>query len=462
MGAGGPSKQQAKRAKYRADAVRKAEEFTGHAPRPSPKASPSASPMGSPRTSHGSKERAAGPPDSHSPRRNSAPSGSQGSRQGRELAAADCQWHRRHCLDGDFQQAHTIREAYPFDDTERRGVRGPWSESRWIRDDLQIADVGPKKIYCDACGVFIVGRDGNCSFYFCRKCRDQGRKLELCVKCYRKGELGSGPRTGPANIFETPEEQASKRGRSNSCSNGPPSTPGSGHRLSVRSGGRACGDSLEVTDFCDENGVRRPVSPLQPVQPRGLFNRVSTGCDYNANLGVSSAGVASYGAPLSARSGHSGVSSVGTVGAASVNAKRCTASYRSRSSSDDSDEEQPRRPSRVSATSASTSLALPARPPTGEWKGTITEEGITRSTIRQLRFAEGGTLTGTQTDEGCDVAISGAFVANKRKVSWVEVHSWGRVKFDGHVTWSSGKFIIKGTFVTTDESKGTLELTRPP
>jgi hypothetical protein len=370
-------------------------------------------------------------------------------------------------------RANTIREAYPFDDTKTRGVRGRWSESQWIRDDLQVIDFGPKKIHCDACGVFIVGRDGTCSFYFCRKCRDQGRKLELCVKCYRKGELGSGPRKETANIFETREERASKRERSNSNhSNGPPSRRGS-----AGSGGRAYGDSLEVTEFCDENGVRRPVSPLQLLPPRGLINRVSTGGDYNANIGVSSGGVASHGmdepprssrsgvgsrAPLSARSGRSGVSSVGTVGVASVNAQRCTASLRSRSSSDDSDEEQPRRISRVSATSASTSLALPARPPTGEWKGTITEEGITRSTSRQLRFGEGGTLTGTQTDEGCDVAISGAFVANKRKVSWVEVHSWGRVKFDGHVTWSSGNYVIKGTFVTTDESKGTLELTRPP
>jgi hypothetical protein len=392
-----------------------------------------------------------------------------------ELAAADCKWHRRHCVDADFLHAKTIREAYPFDETKLRDVRGRWSVNEHHRlrrhehRNDQVIDLGPKKIYCDTCGVFIVDREGSCLFYFCGKCRDRGRKLELCAKCYRRGELGSGPRRGPTDIFETREERASKRERTHSGSSGPPSRAGSGRR----SGGVR---GSEVTHFSDENGVRRPISPLRTLLSyRALISRVSAGGDYNANLGGAASwgtveplgsarsGVGSH-APSSVRSGRTsvgtvGVASVGTVGAASVNAKRCSASFRSRSSSDD--EEQPRLSSRDAATAA-TSSELPAQPPTGEWKGTITEEGVTRSTNRQLRFAESGALTGSQTGEGFDVAISGAFVAKMQTVSWVEVHSWGRVKFDGHVTWSSGNFVIQGTFVTTDESKGKLELTRPP
>lgn len=110
---------------------------------------------------------------------------------------ADVIWHQKNCMHGHLAQCMTIAEAYPYDDARRKSVaknetvmtggerisqeavHGRWGAA-WVNK------LGPARILCDVCGVFIVDRESRTPFYVCVNCRSHGRKLEVCVKCYHE------------------------------------------------------------------------------------------------------------------------------------------------------------------------------------------------------------------------------------------------------------------------------------
>jgi len=106
----------------------------------------------------------------------------------------DCSWHLRHCTDQDFELVHSIQEAYPFDNSTKQHHKKQtaWSLDEGFKSDwghVQVTKLGPRKLFCDVCGVFIVERGGESEFYVCIRCRSKDRKLELCKDCFLSGRL---------------------------------------------------------------------------------------------------------------------------------------------------------------------------------------------------------------------------------------------------------------------------------
>lgn len=108
---------------------------------------------------------------------------------------ADVIWHQKNCMHGHLSQCMTIAEAYPFDESNRKTVSKnesimtggerlaqDKSQSRW--GAANVHKLGPARILCDVCGIFILDREMRTPFYVCVNCRSHGRKLEVCVKCY--------------------------------------------------------------------------------------------------------------------------------------------------------------------------------------------------------------------------------------------------------------------------------------
>jgi len=108
---------------------------------------------------------------------------------------ADVIWHQKHCEHGQLVECQTIAEAYPFDESSQKSVTkvetvmtggervGQASAAgKW--GSCNIAKLGPSRILCDVCGVFILDKDSRTPFYVCVNCRSHKRKLEVCVKCY--------------------------------------------------------------------------------------------------------------------------------------------------------------------------------------------------------------------------------------------------------------------------------------
>lgn len=110
---------------------------------------------------------------------------------------ADVIWHQKNCMHGHLIECQTIAEAYPFDESHRKSVskvetvmtggeRVGQASSAGKWGSANINKLGPARILCDVCGVFILDRDSHTPFYVCANCRSHKRKLEVCVKCYHE------------------------------------------------------------------------------------------------------------------------------------------------------------------------------------------------------------------------------------------------------------------------------------
>eukprot|EP00440_Ansanella_granifera_P070297 gb/GFBE01076275.1/.p1 GENE.gb/GFBE01076275.1/~~gb/GFBE01076275.1/.p1 ORF type:complete len:335 (+),score=69.93 gb/GFBE01076275.1/:1-1005(+) len=110
----------------------------------------------------------------------------------------DCDWHEAHCKHDQFFLCRTIAEAYQFDENDKKvfskkerviGEGDIGNKKDWGK--IKVSKNTPKKLNCDVCGKFIVERGGTGEFYVCRNCKDNGRKLELCKRCYDAGALST-------------------------------------------------------------------------------------------------------------------------------------------------------------------------------------------------------------------------------------------------------------------------------
>lgn len=118
------------------------------------------------------------------------------SKQKKAFEAKDVEWHLKNCLDSQFELVKTLREAYPFDENKKKTVHKKENVRSGGMDDLlkadnwgtvEISDIGPTRLLCDVCGVMMVDLYSapENPFYVCRNCQRAGRKLELCVNCFR-------------------------------------------------------------------------------------------------------------------------------------------------------------------------------------------------------------------------------------------------------------------------------------
>lgn len=143
----------------------------------------------------------------NSPRdhRKTAPAGPHDPSTG--VAAMDCAWHRANCWDRDLLRARTIREAYSIGEDYTKHVKkkvdkfvqnvgGEGNKEMGVVQTTQVTvtKLFPEKLFCDFCGIFILDREMQVPFRFCRSCRNQGHKLELCNRCWHKGALDDGSR----------------------------------------------------------------------------------------------------------------------------------------------------------------------------------------------------------------------------------------------------------------------------
>lgn len=112
-------------------------------------------------------------------------------------------YHRKNCTDEDLKLVHTINEAYPFQDDQRKtaskkekvhyigdGVKHDWG-------NVSVAKM-QKKIICIVCKAFILDRYEEAPFFYCLRCKrddkSESRHLEMCVQCYNEGALATAPR----------------------------------------------------------------------------------------------------------------------------------------------------------------------------------------------------------------------------------------------------------------------------
>lgn len=114
----------------------------------------------------------------------------------------EIKWHKENCNDIDLRMCRNINEAYPFDEQLRkdyekkervaveRGNKHDWGT-------ISIAKL-QKEVYCNLCKNFILDRYAeNVPFFFCLRCRKErqdGRHLEMCIHCYNDGGLATGAR----------------------------------------------------------------------------------------------------------------------------------------------------------------------------------------------------------------------------------------------------------------------------
>lgn len=177
-------------------------------------------------------------------------------------------WHRANCSDTDLRLVHSINEAYPFDESDRKvvskkekvynplgdGVRHDWG-------DVSVVNL-QKKINCNICKSYILDRYETVPFYFCLRCRDAKKKekdgghhLELCLMCYNAGALSTGHRDVAVSGPSTPSKGGLALG-----------IPGGSPRASPRPSPRA-NPGLSTLGAIDQQRLAASRSP-QP-SPRG-------------------------------------------------------------------------------------------------------------------------------------------------------------------------------------------------
>mmetsp|Transcript_66043 Transcript_66043/g.123184 ORF Transcript_66043/g.123184 Transcript_66043/m.123184 type:complete len:374 (-) Transcript_66043:80-1201(-) len=335
---------------------------------------------------------------------------------GRAHDSGDCLWHKKNCTAAEMILVRTIREAYPFDENNKKAVTKKKIASKEAGDwgKVSVYKLGPFQINCDLCGRYILDRQGTEPFYYCRRCRSRGRKMELCMRCYQdfhgKGNDGTG--TNSTSPPTTPMGAAASEG-----SGASPTTPKGGSPTSPKK---------------NSNRFDEPTSPtgttgLSP--PNARTPRMSSG------RGMP---------PATPKGGGGGMmvptnSNVDTMG---------------RVRSNRNDGMAPAPSDRNSSWAKSVAQRL-----TGSWKGTVVEGGSSRAAKYEIKFLPDGTLSGSAAGF---VFLSGTFTCSDGQhgnFEWVEKHEWGTSTFTGtFAARPSNTCRLKGTFVMSDGGKGTFEL----
>lgn len=123
-------------------------------------------------------------------------------------AASDCAWHVANCADAHFVKATTIKEAYSIGEDHTKHEKKQHQKfvqrigesdfggrnGKVEKQTIELTKLGPKQLGCDFCGEFILDRQTTKEFRFCQNCRLAGRKLELCMGCWKRGVLDDGTR----------------------------------------------------------------------------------------------------------------------------------------------------------------------------------------------------------------------------------------------------------------------------
>lgn len=124
--------------------------------------------------------------------------------------------HKEHCTDVDLRMAWTLTEAYPFDERDRKDFEKKErvyhaTDGRWHDWGTVSVVKMQKDLYCSSCRGFILDRYmENSPFFFCLRCRkdrQDGQHLELCISCYNAGAFQTGPRNSVVN----PNEDTGKK-----------------------------------------------------------------------------------------------------------------------------------------------------------------------------------------------------------------------------------------------------------
>lgn len=305
-------------------------------------------------------------------------------------------WHRKNCTDADLSLAHTINEAYPFDDKERMAVEkkekvwnpaGDGKHHNW--GSVSVAKM-QKKITCVACKSLILDRYEEAPFFYCIRCKTKGdRHLELCAGCYNAGVLSTGARKRTSLL-----------------------------------GGKSETDSFGVKMIASEDRSRK-VSALK--QEDNLYQQ-------NKN------------------SAHLNVHHLQEPDAGRVPSKRSQASSRG-----DGRNPSPRPEEHRQISNPGRSHAGGGKPhstvPCGNWKGKVTEGASGRAVIYKMFFDQSGDVSGTGPDN-CEVRGS----LTGEKIKWTEKHSWGTVQFTGDAVHHLTPVHIKGTFKASDGGGGKIDL----
>jgi len=351
----------------------------------------------------------------------------------------------------------TIREAYPFDENNRKNVTKKKIASKEAGDwgKVSVYKLGPMQINCDMCGQFILDRQGTEPFYYCRRCRSRGRKLELCVNCFQdfhrkptemtEGTNSSSPPATPMGAARSDAGSASgspTNGYSSPKGGGSPKSP-KGAKMSMSSVGSereplspttspsgkptfsARGQRMKSTPTTQNYMAPEPSVPRTPSSSRGI------------PLGPTATTKSSMGSALTnAKSGHI------SMGPALTNAKSGHISIGTAPS-----ERNP-----VWSKTVAQRLS-------GAWSGTIHEGGSPRHVKYELKFLPDGTLSGSAAGF---VFLSGTFSCSDGQhgnFEWVEKHEWGTSNITGtFMARPSNAGRLKGSFVMSDGGKGTFEL----
>mmetsp|Transcript_5323 Transcript_5323/g.12805 ORF Transcript_5323/g.12805 Transcript_5323/m.12805 type:complete len:371 (+) Transcript_5323:48-1160(+) len=330
--------------------------------------------------------------------------------------SSDVVWHKKNCTAAEMTVARTIREAYPFDDHNKKTVTKKKIASKEAGDwgQVSVYKLGPFQINCDLCGRYILDRQGTEPFYYCRRCRSRGRKMELCMRCYQdfhgKGNDGTG--TNSTSPPSTPMGAQPSEGSMTA----PASPKGQG------------GSPLSPKKISTKSG-EEPTSPAGLSPPNARTPRMMRQVSPNG--------------PGTPKAGGGGL--MGPTNSNSDGITRATSSKR-----DMAPAASERNPSWAKTV---------AQRLTGSWKGNVVEMGSSRAAKYEMKFLPDGTLSGSAANF---VFLTGTFTCSDGQhgnFEWVEKHEWGTSTFTGtFAARPSNTCRLKGTFLMSDGGKGTFEL----
>eukprot|EP00930_Biecheleria_cincta_P071784 TRINITY_DN5924_c0_g1_i2.p1 TRINITY_DN5924_c0_g1~~TRINITY_DN5924_c0_g1_i2.p1 ORF type:complete len:347 (+),score=42.38 TRINITY_DN5924_c0_g1_i2:28-1068(+) len=94
--------------------------------------------------------------------------------------------------------------------------------------------------------------------------------------------------------------------------------------------------------------------------------------------------------------------------------------------------------------------------PSGTWSVTFVEGKSRRTEQRELNFMPSGTVTGT----GWECSVQGYYGNGKAgdDADIVETYAWGTISMSAKIIRSGDNVTLQGTFVASDDGKGTVEL----
>lgn len=196
----------------------------------------------------------------------------------------------------------TLREAYPFDESKKKTVHKREQVRSGGMDDLlkadnwgkvEINDIGPTRLLCDVCGVLMVDlyTHPENPFYVCRNCQRAGRKLELCVSCYKnrkheKAILGEQGGTRSGGTASTYSKMGSRTTTREFSSEGGSVGMGSSIGLDLLEQAHSQMTSGTWEGYFEEEGGKRSVSYQLYFSAKGqVQGGGSDGCEVTGTFG---------------------------------------------------------------------------------------------------------------------------------------------------------------------------------